>query len=87
MQNKMPGLTITPDHHARAIQYLVDSLLISAERIGGIGVDTSERRERWNIPANPSMLVHELAAQMLLSLAIGLDRGEIIPVLPQEEKL
>lgn len=72
-------LTITPDMHRRAVQFLADSIMDASNRIGASSERLRAEREKWGMPPNPARDVEEAAAQMGISLAKRLSAGEIVP--------
>lgn len=70
-------LTITPELHRRAEEYLVDRLLALAESIGSNGNGSDETRSKFGVAKNPAMVVQETAAQMALALARSVHAGDV----------
>ena len=77
-------MTITPDMHRRAIQFLADVILDASNGIGSSSQRRAKTREEWGMEPNPARNVEEAAAQMGISLAKRLAAGEIVPFLKQD---
>ena len=78
---KKPTITVTPEIHARAVQYLADRMLDLADRIGKSGADYARAREITGMPPNEAHIVQEVAAQMALAFAKRTALGETTIVL------
>lgn len=76
-------LTITPDMHRRAIQFLADVILDASNGIGSGSQRRAKMREEWGMEPNPARNVEEAAAQMGISLARRLAAGEVVPFLEE----
>lgn len=77
-------MTVTPDMHRRAVQFLADVILNASNGIGSASRRYSEMRDQWGMEPNPARNVEEAAAQMGISLAKRLAAGEIVPFLKQD---
>lgn len=77
-------LTITPDMHRRAVQFLADVILDASNGIGSGSQRRAKMREEWGMEPNPVRNVEEAAAHMGISLARRLAAGEIVPFLEEE---
>jgi len=82
MPKKKPApktLTITPELHERACQFLADIILDRCNSIGFRNQESEALRVKFGLPPNPAHDIQEAAAQIALWISRQLATGKLRP--------